>query len=98
MTSLISKVKFVAKAEIFAPKYFKDELIQLQDSGAVTMIQIPGFLPNTPKPAAKIVVGINKDGQIMNNPKKDIVVMPCPNFCEPPGSGGLVTLSSFLNN
>ena len=96
MTVPISKVTFVAKAEIFGPKYYKDELIALQSSGAVTMVQIPGFITGESKPASKIVVGINSNGSIMDD-SNNIAVAPCPNYCNPPGTGGLVTLSSFLN-
>ncbi len=96
MTVPISKVTFVAKAEIFGPKYYRDELISLQNSGAVTMVQIPGFITDDPKPSSKIVVGINSNGDIMNDPG-NMAVAPCPNYCVPPGTGGLVTLSSFLN-
>ncbi len=92
----ISKVTFVNSAQIFGPKYYKDELKALQDDGATTMVQIPGFITSDAKPAAKIVVGINSNGQLMDD-STDEVVMPCPNNCVPPGTGGLVTLSSFLN-
>lgn len=95
----ISKVTFVNKAEITGPKYYKDELTILQNSGAVTMVQIPGYLkddgPN--EPACKIVIGINSSGSIMNN-SANKAVFPCPPKCKPPGTGGpKVTLSSFLN-
>ncbi len=96
MTVPITDVKFVNKAEIAGPKYFKDELIALRDLGAATMVQIPGIYLNDPKPATKIVVGIDSNGHLMNN-ENGKAVLPCPNYCEPPGSGGLVTLSSFLN-
>lgn len=98
MTVPVSKVNFVEKAKIFGPKYYRDELITLQNSGAVTMVQIPGIYTENPQPASKIAVGINSNGDIMNDPgNNDIVVMPCPLACDPPGTGGLVTLSSFLN-
>lgn len=96
MTVPISKVTFVAKAEVFGPKYYEGELTALQNLGAVTMVQIPGFFTDDPKPASKITVGINSNGDIMSDPN-DLVVFPCPNFCDPPGPGQLVTLSSFLN-
>jgi len=92
----ISKVTFVNKAEIVGPKYYKDELTDLQNAGATTMVQIPGFLTDDPKPSAKIAVGINSNGHLMDN-GSDIVVLPCPNNCEPPGTGGLITLNNFLN-
>jgi len=95
MTVPISKVKFVNKAEIFGPKYYKDELLALQNSGASTMVQIPGIFIDDPKPAVKIVVGINSSGHLMDD--GNIVVLPCPPECDPPGPGGLITLSSFLN-
>lgn len=95
MTTPISKVKFTGKAKIFSPKYYKDELIALQRKGATTMVQIPGVFSDDPKDASKVVIGIDKDGKLMNG-KKDIVVWPCPPMCEPPGTGGLITLSSFL--
>lgn len=96
MTVPISKVNFVDKAEVFAPKYYKDELIALQNSGATNMVQIPGIYVDNPKPASKMVVGIDSSGHIMNG-NSNIVVVPCPNNCDPPGTGGLVTLSSFLS-
>ncbi len=97
MTSTIAKVKFVAKAEVFAPKYFKDELTALRNSGAISMIQIPGIFTTDPKKACKMVVGIKSNGQLMNN-SSDMVVMPCPLYCKPPKNSLLVTLSSFLNS
>ncbi len=92
----ISKVTFVNKAEIFGPKYYKDELTDLQNSGAITMVQIPGFITDEPKPATKIAVGIDSSGHLMDN-ANDTVVLPCPNYCQPPGTGGLITLTNFLN-
>ena len=91
----ISKVKFVNKAEIVGPKYFKGDLTELQKKGAVDMIQIPGIYLDDPKAASKIVVGITEEGKIMNG-KNDIAAFPCPPACHPPVIGGLTTLSSFL--
>jgi len=96
MTVPITSVKFVNQAEIFGPKYYRDELIALQNLGAITMIQIPGIYVDDPKSAAKIAVGIDSNGHLMDN-ENSIVVLPCPDYCDPPGTGGLVTLSSFLN-
>lgn len=95
MTAPILKVKFIGKAEIFSPKYFKGDLIDLQEKGAIDMIQIPGVFADDPKVPSKVVVGIDENGKIMNG-GKDIAAFPCPNTCIPPGIGGLVTLSSFL--
>jgi len=60
------------------------------------MIQIPGFITNDPQPSVKMVVGIDSNGHLMDN-ANSLVVAPCPNLCYPPGTGGLVTLNSFLN-
>ncbi len=91
----ISKVKFVGKAEIVGPKYYKGDLLELQKKGATDMVQIPGIYIDDPKAASKMVVGIDQNGRIMNG-ENDIVIPPCPPGCYPPGIGGLVTLSNFL--
>ena len=96
MTVPISKITFVNKAEVVGPKYYKDELTALKDSGATVMVQIPGFIKNEPDLPVKMVVGIDSKGHLMND-KDDFVVAPCPNLCYPPGTGGLITLTSFLN-
>ena len=96
MTVENSRVTFVTKAEKFGPRYYKDELIALRNSGAEAMVQIPGFITNDPKPATKMVIGIDSNGHLMDDPTS-LVVAPCPNYCQPPGTGGLITLTNFLN-
>lgn len=91
----ISKVKFVRKAKVVAPKYFEGDLIALQKKGATDMVQIAGIYTDDPKAASKVVIGITKEGKLMNG-KDDVAVFPCPPYCEPPESGGMVTLSGFL--
>ena len=98
MTSPINEVKFVNKAVSTSPKYLRVELLALQKSGAKDMVQIPGIYLKgigNEMEACKVVLGINKNGNLMNG-SEDVAVWPCPPVCRPPKPVGLVTLSNFL--